>query len=47
MTEEVTGIDLVKSQILIAQGMPLADPEIGLRQPGRRPHATASPSSAA
>jgi pyruvate carboxylase len=30
VTEEVTGIDLVKSQILVAQGMPLADPEIGL-----------------
>lgn len=30
VTEEVTGIDIVKSQILVAQGMPLADPEIGL-----------------
>jgi pyruvate carboxylase len=30
VTEEVTGIDIVKSQILIAQGRPLADPEIGL-----------------
>jgi len=30
VTEEVTGIDLIKSQILIAQGTPLADPEIGL-----------------
>jgi pyruvate carboxylase len=30
VTEEVTGIDLVKSQILIAQGVPLSDPEIGL-----------------
>ncbi len=30
VTEEVTGIDIVKSQILIAQGTPLADPEIGL-----------------
>ncbi|HTN74154.1 MAG TPA: pyruvate carboxylase [Pirellulaceae bacterium] len=30
VTEEVTGIDLIKSQILVAQGMPLADPEIGL-----------------
>src|SRR5207302_1190523 len=29
-TEEVTGIDLVKSQILVAQGVPLSDPEIGL-----------------
>ena len=31
VTEEVTGIDIVKSQILVAQGVPLADPEIGLR----------------
>jgi pyruvate carboxylase len=30
VTEEVTGIDLVKSQILVAQGAPLSDPEIGL-----------------
>jgi pyruvate carboxylase len=30
VTEEVTGVDIVKSQILIAEGMPLADPEIGL-----------------
>ena len=30
VTEEVTGIDIVKSQILIAQGAPLSDPEIGL-----------------
>jgi pyruvate carboxylase len=30
VTEEVTGIDLVKSQILVAQGTPLSDPEIGL-----------------
>jgi pyruvate carboxylase len=30
VTEEVTGIDLVKSQILIAQGARLGDPEIGL-----------------
>jgi pyruvate carboxylase len=30
VTEEVTGIDIVKSQILVAQGMLLADPEIGL-----------------
>jgi pyruvate carboxylase len=30
VTEEVTGIDLVKSQILVAQGVPLSDPEIGL-----------------
>ena len=30
VTEEVTGIDIVKSQILIAQGTPLSDPEINL-----------------
>jgi len=30
VTEEVTGVDIVKSQILIAQGAALADPEIGL-----------------
>src|SRR5437868_3613746 len=30
VTEEVTGFDLVKSQILVAQGLPLSDPEIGL-----------------
>ena len=30
VTEEVTGFDIVKCQILIAQGQPLADPEIGL-----------------
>lgn len=30
VTEEVTGIDIVKSQILIAQGMPLTDPEINI-----------------
>jgi pyruvate carboxylase len=30
VTEEVTGIDIVKSQILVAQGMLLSDPEIGL-----------------
>jgi pyruvate carboxylase len=30
VTEEVTGIDIVKSQILIAQGTPLSDPEIGM-----------------
>lgn len=30
VTEEVTGVDLVKSQILVAQGTPLADPEINL-----------------
>ncbi|HEV8001615.1 MAG TPA: biotin carboxylase N-terminal domain-containing protein, partial [Planctomycetaceae bacterium] len=30
VTEEVTGIDIVKSQILVAEGCPLSDPEIGL-----------------
>jgi pyruvate carboxylase len=30
VTEEVTGIDIVKAQILVAQGQPLSDPEIGL-----------------
>jgi pyruvate carboxylase len=30
VTEVVTGIDLVKAQILIAEGMPLSDAEIGL-----------------
>lgn len=30
VTEMVTGIDLVRSQLLIAQGYPLSDPEIGL-----------------
>ncbi len=45
VTEIVTGIDLIKSQILIAQGVDLADPEINLptRSRSRR---RASPSSA-
>jgi pyruvate carboxylase len=30
VTEEVTGIDIVKCQILVAEGLPLSDPEIGL-----------------
>jgi pyruvate carboxylase len=30
VTEEVTGTDIVKCQILVAQGFPLSDPEIGL-----------------
>ena len=30
VTEEVTGFDLVKTQILVAQGYPLSDPEIGI-----------------
>jgi pyruvate carboxylase len=30
VTEEVTGTDIVKCQILVAEGFPLSDPEIGL-----------------
>ncbi|HEY7154709.1 MAG TPA: biotin carboxylase N-terminal domain-containing protein, partial [Gemmataceae bacterium] len=30
VTEEVTGYDVVKCQVLIARGLPLGDPEIGL-----------------
>lgn len=30
VTEEVTGVDIIKSQIQVAQGVPLSDPEIGL-----------------
>ncbi|MCX7701174.1 MAG: pyruvate carboxylase [Gemmataceae bacterium] len=30
VTEEITGYDIVRSQILIAEGRPLGDPEIGL-----------------
>jgi pyruvate carboxylase len=30
VTEEITGYDLIKSQILVAEGRPLSDPEIGL-----------------
>ncbi len=30
VTEQVTGFDIVKSQLLVAQGRPLSDPEIGL-----------------
>ena len=30
VTEVVTGVDLVQAQILIAQGRPLSDPEIGI-----------------
>ena len=30
VTEEVTGVDIVKTQIMVAQGIPLSDPEIGL-----------------
>ena len=35
VTEEITGYDLVKCQILIAQGRTLADPEIGLGDQNR------------
>ncbi len=39
VTEAVTAIDLVKTQILVAQGCPLSDPEIGLgSQEAVRPH---------
>jgi pyruvate carboxylase len=30
VTEEITGYDLIRSQILVASGKPLTDPEIGL-----------------
>ncbi len=30
VTEEITGVDLVMAQILVAQGVPLSDPAIGL-----------------
>src|SRR5205814_5618279 len=30
VTEEITGYDLIKSQLLIAQGQALSDPEIGM-----------------
>ena len=31
VTEEVTGIDIVQSQILIAEGCKLSDPEINIQ----------------
>jgi pyruvate carboxylase len=34
VTEEITGYDLVRCQILVAQGEPLTGPEIGLGGPG-------------
>src|SRR5207245_3362870 len=34
VTEMVTGVDIVKSQVLIAQGTPLSDPEVGLGAQG-------------
>ena len=30
VTEQVTGVDIVKSQILVARGVPLTDPTVGL-----------------
>jgi pyruvate carboxylase len=30
VTEQVTGYDLIKCQVLVAQGQPLSDPEVGL-----------------
>jgi pyruvate carboxylase len=42
VTEEITGYDLIRSQILIAQGTPLSDPEIGLGDQQKIiPHGTA------
>ncbi len=39
VTETVTGYDLIKCQVLVAQGRPLSDPEIGLAsQENVRPH---------
>jgi pyruvate carboxylase len=39
VTEQITGYDLVRSQILVAQGRPLSDPEIGLgSQDNVKPH---------
>jgi pyruvate carboxylase len=35
VTEEVTGFDVVKTQILVASGLPLDDPEIGLGDQSR------------
>jgi len=35
VTEQVTGVDIVKSQILIAEGYPLSDPDIGLDDQSR------------
>ena len=32
VTEMVTGIDIVRSQILIAEGLPLSDPRIGIKK---------------
>lgn len=32
VTEELTGVDLVRAQLLIAEGYPLSDPAIGIRE---------------
>ncbi len=37
VTEEITGVDLVRSQILIAQGHSLTSPELGLPESGQVP----------
>ena len=47
VTEIVTDVDLVKSQILIADGKPLSDPEIDLPDARRRCRFRATPCSAA
>jgi pyruvate carboxylase len=42
VTEEITGYDLIRSQILIAQGVPLSDPEIDLADQKKiAPHGSA------
>ncbi len=38
VTEEITGYDMVKTQLLIAQGKPLSDPEIGLGDQAKIQH---------
>jgi pyruvate carboxylase len=35
VTEQVTGYDLVRAQLLVAQGRPLSDPDVGLGDQGR------------
>ena len=47
VTEAVTGIDLIASQILVAQGYELGDPEIGLADQKRDQARAAMPCSAA
>lgn len=42
VTEEITGFDLIKCQILVAQGKPLSDAEVGLgSQDNVQPHGVA------